>query len=75
VPLYNLLKQNNGGFDWNKRFQDTFDKLKNLLTLVPVLTYPNFKKAFLLHTDASDIGIEAILSQKYEDGEHLIACK
>jgi hypothetical protein len=41
--------------------------------LAPVLTYPNFEKAFILHTDASNIGIEAILLQRYEDGEHSIA--
>jgi hypothetical protein len=63
VPLYNLLKQNNGGFDWNKRCQDAFDKLKNLLMSAPVLAYPNFEKAFILHTDASDIDIGAVLSQ------------
>jgi hypothetical protein len=73
VPLYNLLKQNNGGFDWNKRYQDTFDKLKNLLILAPVLIYPNFEKTFILHTNSSDIGIEAALSQGYEDGKHSIA--
>jgi hypothetical protein len=72
VLLYNLLKQNNGGFNWNKRYQNTFYKLKNLLILAPVLTYPNFEKAFILHTDASNIDIRDILSQRYEGGEHSI---
>jgi hypothetical protein len=40
--------------------------------LAIVLTYPNFEKAFILHTDVSNIGTEAVLSQKYEDGEHSI---
>ena len=39
-----------------------------------MLSYPNFKHEFILQTDASDVGVGAILSQYDEDGiEHVIA--
>ena len=43
---------------------------------VPVFTVPNFKLPMILHTDASDVGICATLSQKYEEGVlRLVACR
>ena len=42
----------------------------------PVLTVPNFKLQMILHTDASDVGVGATLSQKDEGGElRLVACR
>ncbi len=39
-----------------------FDQLKNALTSPPVLDYPRGSDKFILTTDASDIGLGAILS-------------
>ena len=44
-----------------------FKKLKNLLTISPILAFPNFTKGFLLATDASGIGLGTVLSQVQED--------
>ena len=44
------------------------DTLKKALTEAPVLAYANFDETFLLETDASGLGLGAILSQKQEDG-------
>ena len=38
--------------------------LKDALTQVPVLCYPCFKKGFNLQTDASAVGIGAVLEQE-----------
>ena len=42
--------------------------LKEKITSVPVLVFPDFNKPFLLETDASKEGLGAVLSQKQDDG-------
>ena len=44
--------------------------MKKALTEVPVLAYANFDEPFLLETDASGLGLGAVLSQKQEDGRY-----
>ncbi len=43
--------------------QRTFDRLVELLTSAPVLAYADFTKPFILHTDASQDGLGAVLYQ------------
>jgi len=51
-----------------------FEELKKHLTTAPILTYPNFEKPFILFTDASTLGLGAVLSQKDDKGyERVIA--
>ena len=38
----------------------------------PILQYPNFDELFLLHTDASEYGLEAVLSQKDKEGNEKV---
>lgn len=40
-----------------------FEKLKELLVAEPVLIYPNFNQEFVIQTDASAIGLGAVLGQ------------
>lgn len=40
-----------------------FEKLKNILSSSDILIYPDYKKSFILTTDASDYAIGAVLSQ------------
>lgn len=45
------------------------DMLKKRLCSSPVLCYPDYKRPFLLDTDASGTGIGAVLSQVDLDGK------
>jgi hypothetical protein len=41
-----------------------FRKIKELLSKEVLLTYPNFNEPFDVHTDASDLQLGAVISQK-----------
>ena len=66
-PLYALTRKDTP-FDWTHACEEAFTHLKALLTQVPILAFPNFSKDFHLETDASDLGLGALLSQEQEDG-------
>lgn len=61
APLTNLLKTN--AFKWSSESESAFDRLKQALTQAPILTLPHFTKAFIVESDASGAGPEAILMQ------------
>ena len=61
-PLHRLTEKN-AHFKWTSQCQAAFELLKQCLITAPVLTYPNYRKPFILDTDASDTGIGAVLSQ------------
>ena len=49
---------------------EAFNILKEKCMNALVLSFPNFKKPFLLETDTSRKGLGAVLSQKQEDGRY-----
>ncbi|GFT19548.1 retrovirus-related Pol polyprotein from transposon 297 [Trichonephila clavipes] len=63
-PLYQLKK--GAKFNWSKELHDSFDKIKRTLTEAPVLQLPNFSEQFNLFTDASGVGIGAVLQQNQQ---------
>ncbi|GFS49658.1 retrovirus-related Pol polyprotein from transposon 17.6 [Trichonephila clavipes] len=63
VPI--LLNEIAAKFNWSKETQDSFDKIKRALTEEPVLQLPNFTEQFNLFTDASGVGIGAVLNQNH----------
>ena len=70
-PL-NALTQKATAFEWISECQDAFNSLKRKLTQAPILPYPSFHQSaspFVLQTDASAVGLGAVLEQ---DG-HVIA--
>ncbi|GJV99607.1 retrotransposon-related protein [Tanacetum coccineum] len=60
--LTQLLKNN--GFGWNDATQEAFDKVKKLMVDAPVLKLLNFNELFIIETDASHLGIGAVLQQE-----------
>ena len=62
-PLYKLLKKN-AAFIWKEEHSQSFDELKRLLTEFTLLQYPKFEKQFTITTDASNLGLGAVLSQE-----------
>ena len=77
-PLYKLIlgenaskKQNS--IRWDLECQESFDKLKELCTTTPILAYADFGKPFKLHTDASVLGLGAVLYQVQDGVEKVIS--
>ena len=67
VPLTNLLKKDTN-WEWTHVQQQSFDSLKHAMTQAPVLMNPDYKREFIITSDASQHGIGAVLSQKDDDG-------
>lgn len=80
-PLTKLLRGEDGhsqiGKNQSKNHTITFDEkakkafntLKDILSSKDVLAFPDFTKPFILTTDASNVAIGAVLSQKFPEGE------
>lgn len=58
---------------WGKSEELAFNSLKEKLCNAPILRLPNLDLPFVLQTDASDIGLGAVLLQEYEDGKFPVA--
>ncbi|XP_074039503.1 uncharacterized protein [Leptinotarsa decemlineata] len=58
-------------FQWSEECQDSFKKLKTALINAPVLSYPLPDGKFILDTDASNVGLGAVLSQ-IQDGQEKV---
>jgi transposase InsO family protein len=72
-PLVHLTK-NEVKWEWTKECQTAFEKIRDALTQTPVLAVADPNKSYILHTDASDHAMGAVLSQTDEDNRlHPIA--
>ena len=67
------LTQKNVQFLWDSDTENAFQQLKCLLTTTPVLSFMSDEGALILDTDASGIAIGAVLSQKQDNEEKVIA--
>ena len=74
-PLYNLLEKKRK-WEWTQACQSAFDELKERLTSAPIMGYPDFSESrqpFKLYTDASNVGVGAVLAQPQDGKERVIA--
>lgn len=63
TPLTTLLMKDQ--FQWTPEVDQAFSRLKEALGQAPVLGLADFTSPFVVETDASGIGIGAILSQHH----------
>ena len=69
-PLTELTKgKNPDKVKWTDNCEAAFRKLKELLTTPPVLKVIEPDKPYILQTDASELGLGAVLSQLEDNGE------
>ena len=72
-PLHALMKKD-VVFHWTPEWQEAFLKLKHLLMIAPITAFPDFTMPFRLYTDASTLGLGAILAQVQDGKERFICC-
>ena len=67
-PL-NKLTNDHIEFTWNDECEESFSKIKKLLSTYPVLAFPNIGEPFFIEVDASDHAVGGVLSQRDENGD------
>lgn len=70
-PL-NALKRKGSKYIWTPACQAAFETLKQHLASPPILGHPNFILPFIVYTDASDVGLGAVLAQPMELGSEKV---
>lgn len=74
-PITSLIQGRKKGqrIVWTPEADVAFETLKERLVSAPVLASPDFSKPFAIQTDASDVGLGAVLFQEADGFEHPIA--
>ena len=73
APLNALLCKDQA-WKWTQECQEAFETLKEEIASRPISAYPDFSKPFWLYTEASNLGLGAILAQKQKGKENIICC-
>ncbi|KAA3465845.1 DNA/RNA polymerases superfamily protein [Gossypium australe] len=63
APLTKLLRKG-VQFVWTDKQQESFERLKKILTEAPVLIQPEARREFVVYCDASQIGLGCVLMQE-----------
>ena len=74
LPLTEATKKGEPNvIQWNQGREESFDALKRVMSENPVCILPNMDKDFFLRTDASDVGLGAVLLQDHGQGLQPVA--
>lgn len=73
AALTDLLQTKHKNIHWNEAAERAFCLIKEKLISSPILGSPDFNREFVIQTDASDVAVAAVLSQRQEDGEKVIS--
>lgn len=75
APINALLKgrKKSQKIHWNEEAEVAFNKIKQSLISAPILATPDFSKPFVIQCDASNVGLGAVLTQKVDNKEAVIA--
>ncbi len=68
-PITHLLRKD-VSFHCDSLQEKAFQDLKVALTNAPVLAFPDYSLPFILSTDASSLGVGAVLMQHNVHGKH-----
>lgn len=71
-PLTRLLRKTER-WSWGEEQKRSFEKLKECLASPPILSCPDFSKPFVVETDASNVGLGAVLRQEVDGKPVVIA--
>ena len=74
APLRAISQEKRATFRWTELEHGAFSELKRHLLNAPSLTFPVDCQPVILDTDASDLGMGAVLSQIIDGEERMIAC-
>ncbi|KAG6936064.1 hypothetical protein G0U57_013578, partial [Chelydra serpentina] len=70
-PLMDLTKARGPDIvKWSTAAEGAFADLRTALCTDPVLVAPDWRREFILQTDASEVGLGAVLSQMVRDDKH-----
>ena len=72
-PQYKLIsgdqaKMKQTKLSWDEKCEQAFKALKDICSCTPVLAYADYTKSFQVYTDASELGLGAVLYQEQDDG-------
>jgi hypothetical protein len=71
APLHKLTATSTK-WNWDKDCQEAFDTLKVKVTTYPILRSPDFRKPFILHSDASCVALAGVLCQNDDNGNEYV---
>ena len=60
------LDHNDATFTWTPAHNEAFELLKRNICEATMLAHPDYTKEFIIDTDASNVGLGAVLSQEHE---------